>query len=177
DVGALDEWATRIVRVRPPIIALREVIVEAARAARTGCRGDSDRLPVEILTRRAKNPIAIESGNINGDVHGAGRTDHARRIARNGQLGQKRTPDGARRQQCLKRQDGATIHRYSPALNPPSMISADPVTNAASSLARYAAAAAISSGRPMRPTACADAISRYARSGSGYSRSRAFTNG
>ena len=56
---------------------------------------------------------------------------------------------------------------YRPALNPPSMMSDDPVTKAAASLARYTAAAAISSGRPIRPIGWVAAISRYAFSGSG----------
>ncbi len=42
--------------------------------------------------------------------------------------------------------------------HPPSIMNADPVTNAASSLARYNTAAAISSGRPIRPTAWVEDI-------------------
>ena len=43
--------------------------------------------------------------------------------------------------------------------HPPSIANAEPVTNDASSLARYKAAAAISSGFPIRPMACVAAIS------------------
>src|SRR6266581_8831710 len=69
------------------------------------------------------------------------------------------------------------INPYFPALKPPSMMNSAPVTNADSSLAKYSAAAAISSGLPMRPTACVADISCRALSGSGYSASRAATNG
>ena len=49
---------------------------------------------------------------------------------------------------------------YFPALQPPSIRKAVPVTKADSSLARYRAAAAISSGVPILPSACVEAISR-----------------
>src|SRR5438045_8487458 len=61
------------------------------------------------------------------------------------------------------------IHFHFPAVHPPSRISVDPVTKADSSLARYTAAAAISSGFPIRRSACVAAISSYAFFGSGYS--------
>ena len=48
---------------------------------------------------------------------------------------------------------------YLPALQPPSMMKSLPVMKEASSLARYSAAAAISSGRPIRPNAWVEAIS------------------
>ena len=57
----------------------------------------------------------------------------------------------------------ATVIGYFPALPPVDDERSLPVTNAAASLARYIAAAAISSGVPMRPRACASPrISSYA---------------
>src|SRR5690606_3455872 len=49
---------------------------------------------------------------------------------------------------------GSGGQAYFPALKPPSIMNSLPVTKAASSLAKYTAAAAISSGLPMRPSAC-----------------------
>ena len=60
---------------------------------------------------------------------------------------------------------------------PPSITRQLPVTNADSSAARKSAEAAISSGRPMRFSNWVEAISSYAFFGSGYSFSRACTNG
>ena len=48
---------------------------------------------------------------------------------------------------------GFRLAQNIPAVQPPSMARADPVTKAASSLARYNAAKATSSGLPMRPIA------------------------
>ncbi len=52
------------------------------------------------------------------------------------------------------------ITTHFPVLQPPSISRLEPVTMAEMSAARYNAAAAISSGRAMRPVSCVDAISR-----------------
>ena len=68
------------------------------------------------------------------------------------------TPTGATETVALPIFNGL-VPPYFPALQPPSIRNAVPVTKADSSLARYNAAAAISSGRAMRPSACVEAIS------------------